>query len=462
MKFEEEYKRMNENITPKDELKRETAKRMSEESERKTARFRVIRGAAAVAACLAVTVGAMGVLGAFSGKAPAEDQAEGKQPQTVQTDPSGAVLPGPGGTITYSSLGLDLGNVEYPDMPGDSQACLMPFSEDMIMDSKLIIKGTVENVRFNKYFENQTTAVYEVRVDEVLYSEKDVKAGDLVLVEQNLYMFTSIQDSVVGLKPGGQYILPIFESDYDRVEDFRADSDILTGEARDKGYSVVVSKELESAYGIIYPYLPQIQAVPGKGYLFPSNWVSLATEDASEVILDVNSESQGYFEKLLFRDESLITDYKALIEKYVSEDYRAEHKPVIDSGLEIADGKVKTTEGLAFMYADNSIREQELIYIDFKCEQDASTGEWVVTYKTEKSGDVTIRVPEYIELPAGEALIGLARAGLAEPYASMQASVDYDPAMESFEVRFAGEDGSAQVTAVFNILGTLNNYVIFE
>jgi hypothetical protein len=172
MKFEEEYKRMNENITPKDELKRETAKRMSEESERKTARFRVIRGAAAVAACLAVTVGAMGVLGAFSGKAPAEDQAEGKQPQTVQTDPSGAVLPGPGGTITYSSLGLDLGNVEYPDMPGDSQACLMPFSEDMIMDSKLIIKGTVENVRFNKYFENQTTAVYEVRVDEVLYSEK--------------------------------------------------------------------------------------------------------------------------------------------------------------------------------------------------------------------------------------------------------------------------------------------------
>jgi hypothetical protein len=44
----------------------------------------------------------------------------------------------------------------------------------------------------------------------------------------------------------------------------------------------------------------------------------------------------------------------------------------------------------------------------------------------------------------------------------MQASVDYDTAMESFEVRFTGEDGSAQVTAVFNILGTLNNYVIFE
>jgi hypothetical protein len=461
MKFEEEYKRMNENIKPGDELKRETAKRMDEESARKAPRFRMIRGAAAIAACLAVTIGAMGVLGVFQGKAPAGDPLQGKQPETVQTgEPTEAVLPG--STIDYSSLGLELKNVEYPDMPGDSQACLMAFSEDMIMNSKLIIKGTVENVRFNKYFENQTTAVYEVRVDEVLYSEKDVKAGDLILIEQNLYMFTSIQDSVVGLKIGGQYILPIFESDFNRVEDFGANSDILTAEARDKGYSVVLSKQLESAYGIIYPYLPQIQAVPGKGYLFPSNWVSLATDDASLVVLDENSEARGYFEKLLFRDESLVEDLKTLIEKYVNGDYRAEHRQAPASGLEILDGKVKTTEGLAFMYADNSIREQGINYTDFKCEQDASAGDWAVTYTTENGGNVTVRVPAYIELPKDEALIDSARSNLAEPYASMQAGVEYDPLMESFNVRFIGEDGTGAVTAVFNILGSLNNYVVYE
>jgi hypothetical protein len=44
----------------------------------------------------------------------------------------------------------------------------------------------------------------------------------------------------------------------------------------------------------------------------------------------------------------------------------------------------------------------------------------------------------------------------------MQAGVEYDPLMESFNVRFIGEDGTGAVTAVFNILGSLNNYVVYE
>ena len=496
MSFKDNYKTMNHYISPDKEMTNNTLSQMNETTSiTKKRPYKIIMG---IAAACAVVLAAFAAFGVFSGNKPDDQIAQ--LPPSYTDNPTGTPIPTStptrieltGTAVNFSDLGLDLPNVQYPEMP-ESTACLAAFREDMIMDSCLIIQGTVQNIRLNDYLDTQTTAVYEICVDDILYSEKDVAPGDVILIEQDLYMATSIQDSVVGLKPGGQYILPITElpEEYAYVSEFTYESDLIAPEAKNTSVNIERAHVLESRYQIIYPFMPPIQVVPGVGWLFPSNWESLITDDASPVVMDETAaqatDGTLYYETLYLRDETILLDIQTLIDEYTSNEYRTEHAAVTSGEMTI-DGRVKTTKSLAYIYTQDQLspfimvdidslsdddmqrilaQTQEyphtILISDFECEQTAS-GQWAAKYTEYLENDVQkakqIIIPEYIDVPTDTQAIAIADKFLTDQ--SLTPSVRYEKSSQCFFVDYTDTAGRLKIRAQITVIGHLYMYLIFE
>ena len=506
MSFKDQYQRMNDNIKPDEQTVSGTLARMKDGRKHT---YRIFAGIAA-AACAAVVI-VLAAAGVFSAPMPGQDisaalqtpaQTAADNRPTVSSVPTPtAVLIAPDGSpVDFSDLGLDLPDVDYPDV-AQSLADIAAFSEDMIADSSMIVDGTVKCVRFNHYFDDETTAVYEVRVNNVLYAKTDVAAGDLVLIEQSLYEMTSLQDSIIGLKPGGRYILPIAETPaqyayathfvwepkvfFDPGADPDADVwDYIAKDAQVRGITITKAQRLESAYTIIYPFMPPIQVVPGVGYMFPNSWESLLTDDASPVEMDTDSDAL-YF-TLHLRDEGFLDDFGRLIDTYTSEAYQTEHNRPKDVSIE--NGRIQTTKNLAYLYVQKQLgsfimedinavsREEQqrilaaaqaepypIVISDIVLTQDDS-GAWTASFGELVDGQYQprrIEIPASIALPDEAQLVAEAHRYLQPAYQALDASVHLDESMMVYHVDFVEADGDVLISADLNFVGSIVRYTVF-
>ena len=218
-------------------------------------------------------------------------------------------------TVQYDELSFPKSSkVKIPDGYTSAAASMdiSSFKESFLKNAVMVIRCTVVDAycreyRYDTYsdkFEEngrlhnrEHTIVYELKVDELLYSETSVKAGDRIKIEEGI----SSEDAAYDLAINRQYILPI-----DKV----GDTILLNPE--EWGYAGG-NITRDSPYAIDYPYAPPIEVTLSGQYVFHNQWVSLINGKTADVVTEDNDP----FYKLKMRsDEQFLDDLKALIKKY--------------------------------------------------------------------------------------------------------------------------------------------------
>lgn len=193
--------------------------------------------------------------------------------------------------LYYSKL---VKNTETPELDGyDGYSAIglfdiIAFDESMLKDSAGIIEGEILDIWVNHYeyatasdkfepggrlYHKPTTVAYKIRVDKVLAGVFHV--GDEITVEDYNYVF----DSIVSIKKGSSYVIPIGKVD----GKFCEPDEIVEGDTC-----------LESCYYTLYQFHPQIEKVSG-GYIVPGDWETLITEDCTEIIMDIADIDNAVF-----------------------------------------------------------------------------------------------------------------------------------------------------------------------
>ncbi|MBR5438266.1 MAG: hypothetical protein IKV21_05035 [Clostridia bacterium] len=184
------------------------------------------------------------------------------------------------------------------------------FSETYLKDSVAVIEGEILSVGKKEYtvvyefdkFENSgrltqksETLIIEIRADKVWYG--DIKEGEIVTVETE--MFYMVLPAV-----GRRYVLPVCDAG-EEINLDEAGQTYLSGDIK-----------RESRYSIIYPFQMQIEKTE-KGYLFPSAWESLITEETKDVTVDISiTETEAEYDKMkLNTEESFTEQFTGLLNK---------------------------------------------------------------------------------------------------------------------------------------------------
>ena len=213
--------------------------------------------------------------------------------------------------LYYSDL---VKNTEAPLIDGyDGSASLSiagfdidAFKESIIDDSIDMVEGEILDIWVNQYeyatasdkfepngrlYHKDSTVSYKIRVDKVLTG--DFEVGDEVTVED--YYF--VCDSVVSIKKGGYYVIPIGKGD----GKLWMNDEIVSGD-----------DEMKSKYFTIYQFHPQIEKVDG-GYIVPSDWETLITDECTEIIMDIEGEEIPYPGSLYFVPDDVFNERMDLI-----------------------------------------------------------------------------------------------------------------------------------------------------
>lgn len=191
---------------------------------------------------------------------------------------------------------------------------ILSFSESFVDDSELVFKGTVTNAYYktykydtysNKFEENgrlhniAVTVVYEMKIEDILYSNENFKVGDTIKIE-NQYDSWSFpnEEEFCKLKVNHQYIIPVSEFGENII--YSVDqSDYASGDIKRDG-----------KYAINYQYAPQIEVTLDNQYIFHTGWTSLINDNSREVIVD---GLEGPLLKFKMRDdEAFIEDLKSV------------------------------------------------------------------------------------------------------------------------------------------------------
>ena len=253
---------------------------------------------AIAAAILLISVVGSKFLGPESSKVPVA-----VIPNTTQASDIVATVPS---TVLYSALNFpESVSLAAPDSVFQMNGKIAAFTEALLSESKAVIKGTVTKVWFKDY-ENpavagelrRQTVVYEITVDKVFYSNGVVKAGDKVALENDLYTYTSLANSVDQLKSNRQYILAVIDN----------------GETMD---SKSGPKSPESNLSVLYPFAPQIEITTDGQYLFPDHWTSLINSTTQTVTMDGENTSGYYGEMKLRRDGEFETNFQKIVDNYL-------------------------------------------------------------------------------------------------------------------------------------------------
>lgn len=206
----------------------------------------------------------------------------------------------------YSKL---VRNTKIPDLDGYNTPAsldIAAFEESMLNDSVGVIEGEILDIYVNHYeyetasdkfepngrlYHKPQTVAYKIKVDRVLRG--DFSVGDVVTVED--YYF--VLDSVVSIKKGETYVIPIGEGD----GKFYDNDEIISGDT-----------SLESCYFTLYQFHPQIEKVDG-GYVVPSDWKTLITEDCKEIIMDIDVNGSPFSDSLYYVPDSVFNERIGLI-----------------------------------------------------------------------------------------------------------------------------------------------------
>lgn len=194
--------------------------------------------------------------------------------------------------VSYSSLLLPAGEIK-PDIlaqyeSGLANADILPFEEDMLSDCCAILEGTITDMYLKHYsydtyddkfgsreiYHNQTSSVvYELTVSKVWYGDQSL-SGKSVLIEDEIYLM----DSYFSLKTGRSYVIPLQDAGETKQVWRYADGDLTK----------------DSRYATLYPYHPQIEVTLDGNYMVTSDWESLCTEDARDILLNPDSAGDSY------------------------------------------------------------------------------------------------------------------------------------------------------------------------
>ena len=190
--------------------------------------------------------------------------------------------------LYYSKL---VKNTDIPELNGyDISVSLdiAAFDESMLNDSAGVIEGEIIDLWVNQYeyatasdkfepdgqiYHKPSTVAYKIKIDRVLSG--DFSVGDIITIED--YHF--ILDSIVSIKKGGKYVIPLGKGDGKFFEHDK----IISGDTN-----------LESCYYTLYQFHPQIEKVSG-GYIVPSDWETLVTDDCTEIIMDIADIDNAVF-----------------------------------------------------------------------------------------------------------------------------------------------------------------------
>jgi len=203
-----------------------------------------------------------------------------------------------------------------------SEFCLKEFSEDFLKDMNIMCKVTVVNTYLKDYnyvvkedkfipegeliSRTEQSKIYEVRIDKIYYSEGDIKEGDIIKIEGRNLFGSSIGALSSELSIDNEYILPLAKLE---------NSTLL-------GITNYVEGDINMVgeYGIVYPFINQIEVTRDNEYVFHGGWKSLIDENTVDVILDSkkdNTEDVFYMNQIkLRRDKGFEDDLMTLIEKY--------------------------------------------------------------------------------------------------------------------------------------------------
>lgn len=228
----------------------------------------------------------------------------------IMTEASTVIdTPRSGAPCYYSKL---VKNTEAPVLDGyDGYSAIglldiIAFDESMLKDSAGIIEGEILDIWVNHYeyatasdkfepggrlYHKPTTVAYKIRVDKVLAG--DFNVGDEITVEDYNYVF----DSIVSIKKGSSYVIPIGKGDGKLLEPY----EIVEGDT-----------SLESCYFTIYQFHPQIEKVDG-GYIVPIDWKTLITEDCTAIIMDVDENGSPFSDSLYYVPDSIFNERIDLI-----------------------------------------------------------------------------------------------------------------------------------------------------
>lgn len=306
--FEENYKSLFRKIPVNEEHKEQTIEKMEKELNEMNMQGKKISrnnkfyryGAVAAAVFLVSAV----LWNQFGKGNIINPIAEGEKP------PSGVETPGQEETtVLYSTLNFsESTEVQAPVASGGMTDKIAPFTENILGESSAVIKGTVTNIRFKEYKyviesgddqsveteASRQSVIYEVKVDKIYYSTKTFSVGETILVENDLYTYTSLASSVEKLNINRQYILALYENDGEIYVE--ADTE-----------NVENAEKLESNLSVLYPFTPQIEITKDGQYLFPDHWKTLVNDNAKTVIMD-GEEGIGYYGEMKLREDSTFED----------------------------------------------------------------------------------------------------------------------------------------------------------
>ncbi len=294
--FDEKYKSLFEKLTVdeghKEEIREKMKKELNEMNTNNKKNNRIYRYAA-MAAVLLLTVTVLAKL--LSGGNAANPIVEGENP-TQET------------TVIYSELEFEESVlVEAPASENEVPGKIAPFTEALLVESSAVIKGTILGIRFKEYaFENESgseettptrqTVIYEIKVDKIYYATDSFEVGETILIENDLYTYTSLAGVFEKLNINRQYILALQETEV---------------------YVEEGTETPESNLSVLYPFAPQIEITKSGQYLFPDHWSTLVTDDAKTVTMDMeNAYSYYYGEMKLREDADFEKDFQKIVDTY--------------------------------------------------------------------------------------------------------------------------------------------------
>jgi len=288
-------------------MQRELNQMDKKQGKNKNSNPSIFKYGAVAAILLLVSVVAFQLLDGERGKGPI---AGGLLPQTAVETPIKEET-----TVLYSKLNFaEITKIEPPIAIEGMHDKVAAFTEDILGVSSAVIKGTVTKIRFKEYKytigsdsgDTQATrqsVIYEVKIDKIYYSTLSFKEGETIIIENNLYTYTSLANSVEKLNTNRQYILSLYENEGN--VDIVADTE-----------KVDDAEKLESNLSIIYPFAPQIEITKDGKYLFPDHWVKLINDKTKTVTMDTFEELSYYGEMKLREDAEFENDFQKIVDLY--------------------------------------------------------------------------------------------------------------------------------------------------
>ena len=188
-----------------------------------------------------------------------------------------------GNKLYYSQLVKNTGTPVLDGYEGSFASMdIMAFDDSRLNEAIAVVESEILDMWVNHYeyatasnkfepngriYHKPSTVAYKIRVDKV-YSG-DFSIGDIIVVED----YNFILDSVISIKTGGTYVIPIAQGE---------------GVLRECDEVVSGNNILESSYYTYYQFHPQIEKVSG-GYVVPGDWKTLITDECTEIIMDIDN-----------------------------------------------------------------------------------------------------------------------------------------------------------------------------